>query len=251
MLVFLDESFRTHVPSGTPFGVLSGIAIPEDSFHLVQRDLYEVRRPYHGQVLSEDGEIHGSHLLNGMTFKIMQDRGFAYRWNLAEDILQFARNRKLKVFGVVCFRSNLKSFVCGDEKKLDTTYRYLFERIDLYMKREFPGRHAKLIFDNREHKTHEKNAKAITNFFVRSPIGLGYDSILRVPFFAVSQGHNYGLQLADLITTVIGLRFQGETRIQPLWKIVQDMLVVQQVGIQRQSSLKVMRALPAPLGSIG
>jgi hypothetical protein len=61
------------------------------------------------------------------------------------------------------------------------------------MKREFPGRIAKLVFDNRDHRTNELNARAITNFFVGSSLGLGYDSILRVPMFAVSQGHNYGL----------------------------------------------------------
>ena len=65
--------------------------------------------------------------------------------------------------------------------------------------------------------------------------------------FAVSQGHNYGLQLADLVTTVIGLRFQGERRISPLFKLVQDMLYVQKVGAQNQSSLKVMRAIPTEI----
>ena len=134
--------------------------------------------------------------------------------------------------------------MCDDEVNLDVTYRYLFERIDSYMKREFAGRVAKLVFDNRDHRTHEKNARAITNFFVRSPIGLGYDSILRIPFFAVSQGHNYGLQLADLITTVIALFFQGRREFKPLWQIVKGMLYMAQVGGQKQSSLKVMRDRP-------
>jgi hypothetical protein len=241
MLVFLDETFRTHAGTGTRFGALCGIGIPEDLFHSVQADIYGVRRPYHGTVLGEEDEIHGAHLLNETTFKVMERQGYSYHWNLAEELLLYARRRSLRVFGVVCFRSDLHSFVCGDDRNLDVTFRYLFERIDLYMKREFPQRFAKLVFDNRDHRTHEKNARAITNFFVRSTVGLGYDSLLRVPFFAVSQGHNYGLQLADLITTVIGLRFQGEKRILPLWRIVHDMLIMQPVGEQIQSSLKIMR----------
>jgi hypothetical protein len=140
----------------------------------------------------------------------------------------------------------LTSFVCGDETDLDVTFRYLFERIDNYMKRDFPGRMAKLIFDNRDHKTHERNARAITNFFVRSTVGLGYDSILRIPMFAVSQGHNCGVQLADLVTTVIALCFQGRREFRPLWKIVQGMLNVVPVGGQQQTSLKVMRDRPRP-----
>lgn len=241
MLVFLDESFRPHRKTGVRFGVLAGIAIPEDRFHVIQRDIYNVRTPYHGKVLGPEDEIKGKELLGTATFKVLERKGYSYQWNLADEPLQYASRQGLKVFGVVCFRPTLHSFVCGDERRLDATFRDLFERIDLYMKRTFPGKFAKLVFDNRDNRTNEANARAITNFFVRSSIGLGYDSILRVPLFAASQGHNYGLQLADLITTVIALRFQGEERIMPLWRIVQRMLDKQTVGALSISSLRVMR----------
>lgn len=244
MLVFLDESFRVNENTNRPFGVLSGVAIPEDVFHSFQHDFFLVRRPYHGTVLPEDAEIKGKELLNKATLKTIRLRGASAQWSLAQDILGFARARKIKVFGVVCFRPGLQSFVCGDDAMLDVTFRYLFERIDTYVKREFPGRVAKLVFDNRDHRTHEKNARAITNFFVRSATGLGYDSILRIPLFAVSQGHNYGLQLADLVTTVIALSFQGKRDFAPLWRIVKQMLYEVPVGGQIQTSLKVMRHQP-------
>jgi hypothetical protein len=244
VLVFLDESFREHKKTRRPFGVLAGVAIPEDAFHTFQHDFFTVRRPYHGTVLKEDDEIKGGELLNRATLKRIQLRGNSAHWSLAEDLLGFARSRRIKVFGVVCFRYGLKTFVCGDETKLDVTYRYLFERIDTYMKREFPRRVAKLVFDNRSHQTNEKNARAITNFFLRSKIGPGFDNILRVPFFAVSQGHNYGLQLADLVTTTIAVCFQGWYQYKPLWRIVQQMLYRVNIGGQDQTSLKVMRDQP-------
>jgi hypothetical protein len=247
MLVFLDESFRTHKRTGIPFGVLSGVAIPEDVFHAFQFDVFGCRAPYHAQgILKPDDEMHGNLLLNQTTRRMRETKGFSYHWNLVEDVLHLARSRRLKVFGVVCFRSKLQSFVCDDQNKMDVTFRYLFERLDAYMKREFPGRVAKLVFDNRDHRTDEKNARAITNFFVRSQTGIGYDSILRVPFFAVSQGHNYGLQVADLITTVIGIRFQGAPWIQPLWNLVRGMLYKTTMGGQPVSSLKVMKDRPEP-----
>jgi len=244
MLVFLDESFRTHKNTRRPFGVLAGVAIPEDALHTFQRDFFHVRRPYHGSVLGEDSEIKGKELLNNATLKRIELRGNSAHWSLAEDLLGLARARRLKVFGVVCFRPQLHSFACGDETALDVTYRYLFERIDVYMKREFPGRVAKLIFDNRDHKTNEQNARAITNFFVRSSVGLGYDSILRIPMFAVSQAHNAGLQFADLVTTVVALWFQGRREYRPLWNMVKQMLYTVPVGAQTQTSLKVMRQQP-------
>lgn len=244
MLVFLDESFRSNVNTSAEFGVLAGVAIPEDIFHQFQYDFFTVRRPYHGNVLKENDEIKGKELLNNSTLKRIKIKGSSYQWNLAEELLQFSRSRNVKIFGVVCFRPQLRSFVCGDESLIDPTFRYLFERIDLYMKRNFPTRNAKLIFDNREHRTHEANSRAITNFFVKSPVGKGFDSILRIPLFAVSQGHNYGLQLADLVTTVIALNFQGRKEFRPLWEIVKRMLVSFEVGGRRQSSLKVMRQNP-------
>jgi hypothetical protein len=244
MLIFLDESLRQHLKTKAEFGVLAGVAIPEDTFHSFQHDFYAIRRPYHDTVLKQDHEIKGSELLNKATLKRLACKGASGHWSLAEDLLGFARKRKIKVFGVVCFRPGMRSFICGEENWLDLTFRYLFERIDTYMKRDFSTRMAKLVFDNRDHRTHEKNAKAITNFFVRSTIGLGYDSILRVPFFAVSQGHNAGVQLADLITTVIALRFQGHREYTPLWRIIKDMIYHVPLGGQMQTSLKVMRSRP-------
>ena len=244
MLVFLDESLRRNKNTSREFGVLAGVAVPEETYHTFQQDFYSVRRPYHGRVLKEDDEIKGNELLNKATLKTIAMKGVSSHWSLAQDLLGFARSRKIKVFGVVCFRPGLTSFVCGDEAKLDPTFRYLFERIDIYMKREFPDRTAKLIFDNRDHRTNEKNARAITNFFVRRKVGPGYDSILRVPLFAVSQGHNYGLQLADLVTATIAVYFQGAREYRPLWSVVRQMFYTASVGGQEQTSLKVMREAP-------
>ena len=248
MFVFLDETFRVDRATGVRFGALCGIGIPEDEFAAVQTDIRRLRRPYHGKVLKEDAEIKGSKLLTRTTFDVVDRKGFSDHLNLAVDLLNFAKYRKLPVFGVVCFEESLSSFVCGDADRLDNTFRFLFERIDLYMKRHLPGRYAKLVFDNRDHRTHKQNARAITNFFSRSHIGLSYDSIFRVTMFAVSEGHNYGLQLADLVTTVIGLKFQGEQRSDCLWQIMRRLIPIERVGIHKQSSLKVIKQKPVALG---
>jgi len=130
MLIFLDESFRSHRRTGNRFGVLAGIAIPEDRFHFVQRDIFAVTQPYHGVVLGPDDEIKGRELLGSATFKTLALKGYSYQWNLATELLQYAVRKDMKVFGVVCFRPDLHSFVCGNELQLDSTFRDLFDRID-------------------------------------------------------------------------------------------------------------------------
>ncbi len=245
MLVFLDESFRTHHPTEQKFGVLSGVGIPEDIFASFQQDWFEICRPYHGVVLKDGDDVHGKLLLNSTTFRVRRMIAASAHWSLAEDLLLYSRRRGIRVFGVVCFRSEFQSVVCADETKRGLTFSYLFERIDVYMRDKFPRRFAKIVFDDRGHGTNWKNGRAATNFLMRSQIGASYDTILRTPLFGVSKAKNYGLQLADLVTTVIGLRFQGGEHaadVEPLWRTVHGMLHVARVGERDQSSLKVMRS---------
>jgi Protein of unknown function (DUF3800) len=235
VLLFFDESFRKRIDNQEPFGVLCGLSIPEADFSRFQRDFFGVCKPYFGKVLNEGHEIKGKELLNNATTRTIAEKKFSYHFNLAEELLQFASQFGIRVFGIVCFKPDLQTFVCGDPKKLDTTYRTLFDSIDRYMKHEAPQKLAKIVFDSRDHQTNEKNATAITNFLVRSHQGIGYDNILKVPFFAASQANNYGLQLADLITTVVALRFQGRREFDPLWVKVQRM-IYQNASIYREFS---------------
>lgn len=241
MLVFLDESFRNHRSLGHRFGVLAGIAIPEDIYPALQDGIHGVRRPYFDTVVKEEDALHGNQLLTETTFRVREQNGYSYHWNLTEELILYARRLPIRVFAVVCFDPAFHAFSCGDERLLDPTFRFLFERIDRYMKLEFPGRYAKLVFDDRGRPTNEKNARAITNFFVRSRLGLGFDSIVRVPFFAIARTHNYGMQLADVITTVVAKRFEGDRRTDSLWRAVRSMLHVTSVGGRPVTSMKVIR----------
>lgn len=241
MLVFMDESFRTHKHSGAKFGVLGGVAIAEDAFGAFQRDWYFVCKLYFGQVLKPEDEVRGKELLSGTTLKHRGAGNHSPHWSLAEDLVNSAARQRFRVFAVVCFRDELHSFVNQDAVRLDDTFRFLFERIDGYMHEQFPTRFAKIIFDNRDHKTNERNALASTNFFLRSPVGLGYDRIIKTPFFGVSQANNAGLQLADLVTTVIAHRFQGSEAIAPLWNRVRGMVYHGRVGERSVQGLKLIR----------
>ncbi len=57
----------------------------------------------------------------------------------------------------------------------------------------------------------------LQTFFQRSSAGMSFNSIIQTPFFAISQSQNVGLQLADFITTIIGLRFASHQEITPYW----------------------------------
>jgi hypothetical protein len=127
-------------------------------------------------------------------------------------------------------------------KALDKTFRYLFERVDMYMKIHRHHAMACLVFDDRDYGINQKNSEAITNFFQRSAYGLSMDSIIRTPFFAISQSQNVGLQLADVVTTVIGMRFQSNQDILPYYAHLQKAFVHWKIeNGYAVSSLKVLK----------
>ena len=200
-----------------------------------------MRRPYHDTVLKAAPSLPFTSPLLPSPLPPLLLRGFSYQYNLVEELLGFARMSGFVVFGVVCFDPGFHTFACKDEHSLDRTYRCLFSRIDTYAKRACPGELVELVFDDRDVQTNRDNAKAITNFLVKSPVGRRYDSMLPYPLFAVSQGHNYGLQLADVITTVIAKRFEGDERTDPLWRLAKQMLHRFEDGGRCWSSLKVLR----------
>jgi hypothetical protein len=241
MLLFLDETFRANTRTGAKFAALSGVGIPESIFPDFLEGFWSMRRPYHGEVLDPEEEVKGKVLLNRSVLDNREEKGHSAKWSMAEDLLNDARKRGVRVFGVVTFDSRWTSLDCKDELALHESFKKLFTRVDRYMKLEHPGEFVKIVFDSRQDKENERNSRAITNFLVRSTLGISFDSIVKVPFFGVSQAHNYGLQLADLVTTVIGLRFAGEERIKPLWRIVQHMLYRTALGDRPISSLALLK----------
>lgn len=241
MFVFLDESFRRDHSTGARFGALCGVAIPDAAVRSLQAGIYAVRKPYHDRVLKPDQELRGVELLGNATWKAKKLNGYSYQYNLVEDLLNYTVTSGFAVFGVICFDPAFNTFACKDEHALDKTYQCLFSRVDGYAKREHPGELVKLVIDDRNVQTNRENAKAITNYLIKSPVGRRYDSILPYPLFAVSQGHNYGLQLADVLTTVIAKRYEGESAVDPLWRVAQRLIYTFRDGDRRWKSIKVLR----------
>jgi len=119
---------------------------------------------------------------------------------------------------------------------------YIFERVDMFLKIHRPQETASLVFDDRDYGINRRNSEAITNFFQRSAYGLTMDSIVKTPFFAISQANNIGLQLADLVTTIIGLRFSSHAGIEPYFTRLKLAIVGWRDSENRPiNTLKVMR----------
>jgi hypothetical protein len=246
MLVFFDESFRTSVTQPEKsLGILCGVAISEKQMYRVAADVFQLKLKHLGAQYAREKEIKGKELLKPYTFKVEAKGITSKNLALASDLLDYIVSKNLAIFGCVCFEDGLRAFRCEDVRALDKTFRYIFERVDVYLKREHPDRMAKLIFDDRDYQTNRQNAEAITNFFMRSPAGLALDSIIKIPLFAISEAHNIGLQLADVVTTTMGLRFAGSQEVKSYWDKLKPAIYRWPTESGKMGSgLKVLRGKP-------
>jgi hypothetical protein len=246
VLVFFDETFRESLSyEGATLGALCGIAIPEKQLHRVAEDVFRLKLKHFGSDFARDGEIKGKELLKNYAFRLAENGVESRNLALAVDLLNYIQAKGLHVFGCVCFEKGMQKFQCEDVRALDMTFRYVFERVDMFVKVKHPDRMAKIIFDDRDYRINKMNAEAITNFFQRSSWGLSLDSIVKTPFFAISQSQNVGLQLADLVTTVIGLCFSSHPKAPPFFEILKRCFFFYEDHGRRVSGLKVLHGTPA------
>ncbi|MFQ5491157.1 MAG: DUF3800 domain-containing protein [Phycisphaerae bacterium] len=241
MLIFFDETFRT-AKSGHQMGALCGIAIPEEAFGQTIADVYNMKYNSFGERFAKEKELKGSKLLKSQNFRPTAGEPAKASLNFVLDLIRYMGRQQFKTLGVVAFDVTLRTFKCNDPYRLELTYRSLFERIDGYMRSQFPNRRAKLVFDDVDYGTNLARAESIANFFNRTAAGRGYDTIIRTPFFSVSQAQNVGLQLADIVTTVVGMRFQGHPHAVSYWRELKKTIFRYRLGARQISTLKVFKA---------
>lgn len=244
LLVFLDESFHDSPKEpNVSLGALCGVGIPEEQMSQVAADIYALKRRHFDETFARDREIKGRDLFKNYAFKLAQ-RGIASQ-NLAlgTDLIDYIVGKRLPIFGCVCFEKKILRFQATDTSVLDNSFRFLFERVDAFMKRHRPDELASLVFDDRSYGINARNAEAITNFFQRDVRGLAMDAIVRTPFYAISQANNVGLQLANLVTAVISSRFAGNEAIEPYYFRLRRAIPFWTLGggALRVSGLKIMR----------
>ncbi|MCB1552354.1 MAG: DUF3800 domain-containing protein [Xanthomonadales bacterium] len=218
MLIFFDESFgQSERDDKITLGGLCGIGIPEHQLATVAQDVYQLKYKHFGADFARDSEIKGKELLKNYVFNLQKKGTESKSLAFASDLIDYIVAKRLPVFGCVCFEKGMQKFQVDDVTALDKTFKFLFERIDTWIKRTRPNEMACLVFDDRDYGINQKNSTAITNFLQRSSPGLAMDSIVRTPFFAISQSQNVGLQLADFVTSVITRKHSHNPNIGPFY----------------------------------
>jgi hypothetical protein len=116
----------------------------------------------------------------------------------------------------VVFEEREIDLSCANVNQLERPFLYLFERIDVFMKENYPGLMAKIVFDDRGIQDNKKISASVGNFFHKCHVGQAFNSIIKVPFFGIST-ENVGIQVADLVAHILGKRFTGSKNVLPFF----------------------------------
>jgi hypothetical protein len=209
MLFFIDESWQSTCDGKYKVGVLSAIQIKSHDFNECSMQIYNLKLKHLGFKAASEFEIKGKDVFKNYVFKL-ESKGIPSNiLNLAREILGYMKTSGVSFFASVVFSKEELDLACADVDLLERPFFFLFERIDLFMKENHPGLMAKIIFDDRGYQTNTKISKSVSNFFHKSRAGQSFDTIIKVPFFAISS-ENAGIQIADLAAYILGARFTGD-----------------------------------------
>src|ERR1051326_5258397 len=135
MLIFFDETFRNSLRyQDVSLGALCGIGIPERELSRVASDIYQLKLKHMGQEFARNHEIKGKDLFKNYVFRLTAQGIASKNIALGDDLIEYIVGKRLPVFGCVCFEKHLQRFQVDDVAALDKTFRYIFERIDTFMK---------------------------------------------------------------------------------------------------------------------
>ena len=210
MLFFLDESWQITSDKKYKVGVIAAFQINSHDYNECSKQLYILKSKHWGST-SGNNEIKGKGIFKNFNFNLEEKGIVSYELNLARDIFSYLKTLGTTCFASVVFAQNELDLACANPSQLERPFFFLFERIDLFMKENHPGLKAKLIFDDRGVQVNKAISKSVSNFFHKSQKGLIFDSIIKVPLFAIST-ENIGIQLADMVSHILGGRFTGNIR---------------------------------------
>ena len=221
MLFFIDESWQLTHDQKSKAGVLAAVQIKSHDFNDCSQDIYSIKVNHLGRG-NGNIELKGKDILGAYQFRLASRGIPSKQLALAREILSYMATKGTAAFASVVFAKEELDLSCADSNHLERPFFYLFERIDLFMKENHPGLVAKLIFDDRGVQANQKISTSVSNFFHKSVAGRAFDTILKVPLFAISK-ENIGIQVADLVAYTLGSRFTGDKNIGEFFKMVKGL----------------------------
>jgi len=221
MLFFIDESWQVSKNNKYKVGVLSAVQLKSYDFNECSQQIYKLKLKNLGSSAGSI-ELKGRQVLRRYLFKLESEGIQSMELNLVRDMLSYVKTLGIALFGSVVLEQKEIDLACADVNQLERPFFYLFERIDLFMKENYPDMMAKIIFDDRGIQINKKISASISNFFHKCTVGQSFSNIIKVPCFGIST-ENVGIQIADIIAYILAGKFTEKKEIGEFYRKVKEL----------------------------
>lgn len=221
MLFFIDESWQATPDKKYKVGILAATQMKDHDFNQCSQDVYQLKVKHLGYAAG-NLELKGNGIFRRYVFGLEAKGIVSKELNLARDILAYLHTIGIVLFGSVVLEEREVDLECADSNQLERPFFFLFERIHLFMKENHPGEMAHLIFDDRGIAANKKISSSVSNFFHKSARGREFDSIIKVPYFAIST-ENIGIQLADMVAYTLGAHVVNRREVGEFYKKIKGL----------------------------
>jgi hypothetical protein len=202
MLVYIDESGHPRPSDSSTRPVLLAACIKERDAGRLTRALYSMKATALASLELTRGEQegHAIELLNRRALlKSPEKRAYA------ETLFDFIRDSDVAIFAMVMERPLRPLY--EHETRLQPQFRWLLERIERFMERDYPHDFALPIFDGQDPRSNEKLSRRFTSFMARSSRGRAMQHIVPSPLF-VDSSLTPGTQIADACAYVLRIAYE-------------------------------------------
>ena len=240
MLVFLDESYKRD-KAGVLRHALAGFGIREQQYRRLMAALHQCKLEYFRSAAgltpaeihelratrivvagpAEDAEVKAVKLLTAKQARHHAAHGDAPGILVVDRLLTALGALDATVFGVLS-NGFTHEELHGAENYLPVHHQRLLERVDLWMREQYPDEAAIIVPDTVHHQIDWQLSKRIAHFLFRSNEGQRMRHLVPNPFW-VDSSSTPGSQLADIIAHLLmnGMQPQQERKpLDQLWRKV-------------------------------
>ncbi len=174
MLTFIDESYG---PEPIGFITHSAILVRESINRELSRELFNLKKLFWKVNEPTDLEIKGRNLLSNRAIRRPKNREFV------EEIISLMRILKITPFAIIM--KGPVSSLTGQSEYLHRVYKYLIERVDLFIRENCPENIATIIFDSKDRATNRRVAINFTNFLFKTGLAWNIAKRFWIPHYSL------------------------------------------------------------------
>jgi hypothetical protein len=219
-LFYVDESGAPYSYSPTSeFFVLSTIIIQDVEWDKLNAQILALKRKYFPSGDLAQIEIKGSDIWNSLgSFDGFDDAKID---QIMTDLGNLIASSNLRIISTVV-KKQLYIFYNSGKDMLNESWKYLLERIEMFLTGEGKGQHGLVIMDSINRDADKKKDALLDGFKMLGTGQVNLDHILEITF--TDSGLKNMIQLTDVVAYIVNLHMRQSTQkeIDPYWKQVES-----------------------------